>query len=217
MRTEQKSPSTLKFLKSPEVDILHQIPKKSTTNKTFELSTYETDAEEEEETRIPETVNVRRIEIKWIGCVPPTRSYPASLLNYVCKRLFYQNARIGGRLSQTESLRGMTEYRPPGNPSQIYRASPYFRKKANGMIGLSLGTYRMHPLLTDKITVAGQNFTLNELGFNDPCGMVTSTDGRSITMKTLLKSLSQIPARTSSLRNYPYELPIMQLGHCWAQ
>ena len=85
------------------------------------------------------------------------------------------------------------------------------------MIGLSLGTYRMHPLLTDKITVAGQNFTLNELGFNDPRGMVTSTDGRSITMKTLLKSLSQIPARTSSLRNYPYELRIMQLGHCWAQ
>ena len=35
--------------------------------------------------------------------------------------------------------------------------------------------------------------------------MVTSTDG-SDTTKTLLKSLSQTPARTLSLRNYPYEL-----------
>ena len=129
VRTEQKSPSTLKFLKPPVVNIDNHLPTKSTTNKTFEITTYETDAEEEIETRMPETVNVRRIEIKWIGCVPPTRSYPASLLDSVCQRLFYHNARIGGRLSQTESLRGMTEYRPPDNPTQIYRASPYFRKK----------------------------------------------------------------------------------------
>ena len=69
-----------------------------------------------------------------------------------------------------------------------------------------VGVYRMHPLLPDKMNIAGQNFTLNELSFNDPRGMVTSTDGSNTTTKTLLKSLSQTPARTLSLRNYPYEL-----------
>ena len=69
-----------------------------------------------------------------------------------------------------------------------------------------VGAYRWHPLLPDKMNIAGQNFTLNELSFNDPLGMVTSTDGSNTTTKTLLKSLSQTPARTLSLRNYPYEL-----------
>ena len=117
VRTEQKSPSTLKFLNSPVVDIDNCLPTKSTTNKTFEILTHETDAEEETQTRMPETVNVRRIDIKWIGCLPPTRSFPASFLGSVCDCLFYHNARIGGRLSQTESLRGMTEYCPPDNPT----------------------------------------------------------------------------------------------------
>lgn len=68
-----------------------------------------------------------------------------------------------------------------------------------------VAVYRMHPLLPDKLNIEGQNFTLNEFAFKDARSLVAST-GSNTTTKTLLKSLSQTPARILSLRNYPYEL-----------
>eukprot|EP00956_Cyclotella_meneghiniana_P004728 scaffold5831_cov40-Cyclotella_meneghiniana.AAC.2 len=65
--------------------------------------------------------------------------------------------------------------------------------------------YWMHPLLPDKLNIEGRNFTLNEFAFKDARSIVAST-GSNTTTKTLLKSLSQTPARILSLQNYPYEL-----------
>ena len=64
-----------------------------------------------------------------------------------------------------------------------------------------VSVYRMHSLLPDEITVGDESLTLNDFSFEDARNLVTID-----TTKVFLKALSETPARTLSLRNYPHEL-----------
>ena len=65
-----------------------------------------------------------------------------------------------------------------------------------------VAVYRMHPLLPDEIEIDGQNLTLHELVFKDARELTNEQNATEV----FLQALSKTPARTLSLRNYPYTL-----------